>query len=93
MILEIGRKYETKSDFSRANPSAYNASLRNNWLDEMTHWQIPKRHKPIMDISNNLVYCYEFPDKVVYIGRTNDLIRRDKEHRKEHTFKKGGEQQ
>lgn len=89
MILEIGRKYETKSDFSRANPSAYNASLRNNWLDEMTHWQIPKRHKPIMDISNNLVYCYEFPDKVVYIGRTNNMTKRDREHKKIHHHSDG----
>ena len=88
-IFELGQKYETKSEFARANPSAYNASLRHNWLDEMTHWQIPKRHKPVMDIPNNLVYCYEFPDKVVYIGRTNNITKRDREHKKTHHHSDG----
>ena len=88
-IFKLGQKYETKSEFARAYPSAYHASLKNSWLDEMTHWQIPKRQKPIMDIPNNLIYCYEFPDKVVYIGRTSNITKRNKEHKKIHRHSDG----
>ena len=28
---------------------------------------IPLKHKPVYDLKVNVVYCYEFPDKVVYI--------------------------
>lgn len=87
--IEISKQGLSYQEFRKNNYVAYRVSREKGWLSEMT-WlkSIPIKHRPIYDLKNNLVYCYEFPDKVVYIGRTNNLKRRDKEHRNEHKYSK-----
>lgn len=88
--IEISKQGLSYQEFRKNNYVAYRKSRERGWLSDMT-WlkSIPLKHKPVYDLKVNVVYCYEFPDKVVYIGRTNDLIRRDKEHRKEHKYSGG----
>lgn len=81
-VFELGRKFTTRSEFSKKEGTAYRIALKNGWLEEMTHWELPKRPKIDMITTNNLIYCYEFPDNVVYIGRTCNLNNRDKNHRR-----------
>lgn len=76
------KKYHGKYDFQKHAEGAYNAAIRNGWLDEIAsefydgviHYM--KENEPI-----NTIYVYEFENKKCYVGRTNNLKRRDRQHR------------
>jgi hypothetical protein len=68
-------KYNTKSDFQKGSRSAYKASLRNDWIDEIcSHMEI------VGDRFHRIVYSYEFLDNHVYVGLTYKLSERNKSH-------------
>jgi len=74
---EEAKKYIEKKDFREKSPSAYSTSIKNKWTcDICSH----------MNKSNNnskrCIYVYEFSDNHAYIGLTNNLKRRKRDHTK-----------
>ena len=80
--MEIGK------NFQKGASGAYQAARSNGWLDEMPWLKTPVFGE-LQQIGNHCVYAYIDEDnKACYIGRTNRLIKRDKEHRHTSEFKK-----
>lgn len=78
---EEAKKYNTKFDFTTKSHAAYIASWRNGWLSEFT-WLKRKAYKADKDKKNYYVYSYELKEiNKVYVGITNNLKRRDRQHR------------
>lgn len=89
ICFKISKQCSSRYEFQKLNQQAYYVSRINGWLDEMTHFETPKRYKPIEYIKNNIIYVYEFPNHVAYIGRTNNLKKRHKEHKRIHKHSNG----
>ncbi len=68
---EEALKHLTRTDFKINSNGAYEASLRNNWLDEVC-WHMIK----IGNRYNKCVYVYEFPNNLVYVGITYNMNKR-----------------
>ena len=63
------RNYETRSEFQKGNPTAYNLARKHGWLDEMT-WFVDGRVKKFTN-KNDSVYKYYWEEtNAIYIGRT-----------------------
>ena len=72
---EEAKKYSSRYKFQKGNPSAYNAALKNEWLEEFFG-------EKVGSYENDHVYSYEFIEfNAVYVGRTIDLSGRDNDHR------------
>ena len=74
---EAAKECTSRRDFEKKHRSAYNVALKNGWLDDYT------RLRPNLDIygTPDNVYRYYFKDfNAVYVGRTVDVERRDREH-------------
>lgn len=80
-VFAEARKYKYKSDFHRLAASAYTSAKKHHWFEEMDWFQ----HKNIDKAPSgpvHLVYAYlDEENKKAYIGATNDMKRRDYEHR------------
>lgn len=74
---EEALKYLSRTEFKFNSNGAYEASLRNNWLDEVC-WHMIK----IGNRYNKCVYVYEFPDNSVYVGITYDMKERIRDRNK-----------
>lgn len=74
-------KYTTKFDFRNKSPKAYNASWRNKWLNRF-NWLGIRQYEIDKNKRNYCVYSYEIPNlNKVYVGLTNNIKRRDRQHR------------
>ena len=71
VLQQIASGYQTKRDFRANNRNAYEFAYRHGFLISIcTHMiQVGNKH-------NRCVYCYEFPNKSVYVGITYDFQRR-----------------
>lgn len=69
-------KHLTKRDFKKHALHPYIAAHRNRWLKEICTHMIP-----LGNDKKRMIYAYEFPKKVVYVGLTDDLLERDWNHR------------
>lgn len=78
LVISESKKYKTRGAFQKGSVGAYEKALKKGWLEEMI-W-LEKRKNVYEDCVDN-VYKYEFPNNVVYIGRTINPRRRDWEHR------------
>lgn len=80
-VFEEAKKYTYKSDFHRLAPSAYCSAKIHHWFEEMDWF----RHKNIAKAPSghvHVVYVYIDEDnKKAYVGATNDIRRRDYEHK------------
>ena len=77
-IIEVAKKYTTLSDFYKYDRNFYNLAHHHKLIKSFT-WL--KRKEDRLDHSiSDTVYVYEFPNKVVYIGRTINTTRRHYEH-------------
>lgn len=75
------KKFTTKFDFRTKSPQAYNASWRNNWLKDFV-WLGIRNYKIDKNKKEYYVYSYELCDiNKVYVGLTNNIKRRDRQHR------------
>ena len=73
---EEAMKYNSIGEFAKGNPSAYNVSLSNNWLDD---WFVRKTDPYRSNVDN--VYGYFFNEQnTVYIGRTIHPNERHRQH-------------
>lgn len=78
-VFAEARKYNTRKEFSKGCGSGYKLACENGWLDKMD-WLVDGRVKMLTD-KNDSVYKYYFEEtNSIYIGRTIDVERRDKEH-------------
>lgn len=68
-------KYKKRVDFQKYDKAKYSKASRENWMDEIcSHMQQP------LSLTKRIVYVYEFPNKVAYIGLTADEEGRHKSH-------------
>ena len=67
--------YKTKKEFKAASPAVYSAAKRHGWFEDICGHMIPattdKKRK---------VYVYTFDDGFAYVGLTDDINRRKREH-------------
>lgn len=68
-------KYKTKVQFKTNNSSAYSLCQKRGWIP-----RICSHMNAIGNTFKRLVYAYEFPNKVVYVGLTCDKERRQLQH-------------
>lgn len=69
---DIALRYNTKKDFFMYNRSAYSYAYTHKFLDEICMHMIKLGNR-----YNKCVYAYEFDDNHVYVGITNNLLRRN----------------
>ena len=74
---EEAKKYNSRIEFRNNSGGAYQTACRKGWIDEICQQMITKNR-----FSNKCVYLYKFSDNSVYVGITNDIQRRIKEHDK-----------
>lgn len=78
-VFAEAEKYECKSLFHQKAPGAYASALAHHWLEEMNFKEKDSGYGPI-----HIVYVYlDEINKYAYVGATNDIKRRDSEHRRE----------
>ena len=71
-------KYNSRSEFQKGCGRAYDVARENGWIDNYTWFK--KDLNPYKNKRDN-VYCYIFETlNSVYIGRTIDINKRNKEH-------------
>lgn len=75
--VSVAKKYNFMYDFYIKERKQYSIAKRNGWLNEFKWLKIDG----ILEIKNRLIYAYEFTDRFVYVGLTNNLKRRDRQHR------------
>ena len=81
-VIDESKKYTSRSEFAKKCDGAYKYALKNDLLDDMV-WLKSKELFGENGQKIDNVYAYEFIKyKVVYVGRTIDTERRDKQHRK-----------
>jgi len=72
--LQESLKYKTRTEFKRSG-SAYDASRKNGWLDEICgHMEV------VGNLKMRGIYVFEFEDNHAYVGLTYDFKRRYNEH-------------
>lgn len=76
---EKAKQYKFLLDFKIENKKMYNYALSKNWISDYT-W-INKRFYEDFKSIKRIIYVYEFPNNVAYIGLTNWPERRDNQHR------------
>jgi len=69
-------KYKTKKEFREKNPSVYNKIHKKKWTELFQHMKETKND------SDRCIYSYEFSNNFVYVGLTNNLKRRNRDHLK-----------
>lgn len=79
-VFKEARKYKYKSEFRHKAPSAYKSALLHHWLGEMEFETKVSKGDPRGPIHIIYVYIDEV-NKYAYIGATNDMKRRDGEHK------------
>src|ERR1017187_4564933 len=71
------KKYNSRTIFCRKSSGSYYSATKNGWLEEVC-----SHMKFLGNRFFRLVYVYEFSDKVVYVGLTYKIEKRDKAHKK-----------
>lgn len=88
MILTECAKYKTKTNLFNNNKHAYDAYIRFKRKglisDDEINWDIRIREQGDETKHIHSVYVYVFEDNYVYVGRTMDPHKRDKQHRRPH---------
>ena len=79
--IEESKKYSSKIEFQKNSAGAYQAAIQNKWIKEMGWLKTPIL-KELKQIRKHLVYVYiDEENMACYVGRTNNIKRRDREHR------------
>jgi len=82
-LQKEANKYQTRNEFKTKNNSAYIISFRNNIIDELFKNHINNGYLDKKEWKENsyVIYVYELLEfNKAYVGLTNDIDRRDKEH-------------
>ena len=78
LCIKEAKKYDSRGHFKAGNPTCYRVARENGWLDEMTWFKDLSKY--IFE-RNHCVYRYLFKDRSVYIGRTCNKNKRNRDHR------------
>lgn len=79
--LEEAKKYKNKFELQRECNGCYNGAVRNGWLDEIASLYDNSIQYMDYDEPINCIYVYEYSDlNSFYVGRTNSIKRRNKQH-------------
>lgn len=88
-IMNIAKTCKYASEFERKYGGAYNRAKAMGWYDDITWFGIPDLFKGSLETNNHIVYAYEdVGAHAVYIGLTNNLKRRHREHSHPHKNRK-----
>ena len=89
--IEEAKKYRNKWELQQKCVGCYNGLRRNGWLDEVAAMFFDDSiHYMQYNEKINVVYVYEFKNyNTCYIGRSNNIKRRDRQHRKGYGHKDG----
>ena len=83
--MNLAHKCRYISDFERIYASAYNKARVMGWLNDMTWFELPEMYKGDLSAKNHVVYVYEdIIGHAAYIGLTDNLKRRHREHIRNH---------
>ena len=81
LVTSISRQFSSRFEFQRGDKAAYNKALKEGWLDSYTWLTTPVLNTNDSESKVHVVYAYlDEENKVVYIGRTNNLQRRHRQH-------------
>jgi hypothetical protein len=81
-LQEDVNKYKTRNEFYKKSSSAYTISIQKGLIDELfkNHTNLGYSKKEWQE-NSYIIYAYELPKyNRVYVGLTNNIERRDKEH-------------
>jgi len=71
----VALKYNTRADFQRGNGAVYRVAKQRGWLDDICgHMRVTGSGK------KRKVYVYTFDDGYAYVGLTDNICRRNREH-------------
>lgn len=73
----VAKKYSFVYDFYIKDRKQYYIAKKNGWLSGF-EWL---KSDGILEMKNRLIYVYEFNNGFAYVGLTNDIKRRDRQHR------------
>lgn len=80
-VIEESKKFSSRGEFAKLCDGGYKYALKHNLLEQM-YWLKPKSLFGENAQKIDCVYSYEFvPFNTVYVGRTIDINRRDKQHK------------
>jgi len=83
LVTSISHMYSSRFEFQMGDKAAYNKALKEGWLDSYTWLTTPVKNPNDSQSRIHIVYAYLDEDKkVAYIGRTNNLQRRHRQHNK-----------
>ena len=71
------KKHMSRTDFQKNSPGAWKAANKHNWLDEICSHMVTYGN-----LFKRCIYAFEFSDMSVYIGLTDNIKRREKQHLK-----------
>lgn len=72
---EEAKKYSNRTNFQKRSPGAWNAASKSGWLDE-----ICSHMETYGNLFKRCIYAFEFPDSSVYVGLTDNIQRRKRQH-------------
>lgn len=79
--LEEAKKYKNKFELQRKCNGCYRSSVKHGWLDEVAALYDDSIHYMGYNEPINCIYIYEYKDlNSFYVGRTNNIKRRNKQH-------------
>ena len=88
-VMNIAKSCRYASEFERKHGGAYNRAKAMGWYEDITWFELPEQFNGSLDAKNHTVYAYEDTDAhVVYVGLTNDIKRRHREHSHPHKHRK-----
>lgn len=77
----VAKKYKYRNEFRKNEPSIFTCGTRNGWYSECDWFETPPKYNGDMKRHNHSIYVYEHKEsKVAYVGLTNNLKRRHREH-------------
>lgn len=80
-VLKMAKKYPSKMDFQKNEPTAYKWASEYGILDKMV-WMKPHNYDERKDEHNSVVYAYlDEENKVAYVGLTIDSNSRKRSHK------------
>jgi hypothetical protein len=88
-VMNIAKSCRYASEFERKHGGAYNRAKAMGWYEDITWFELPEQFNGSLDAKNHTVYAYEDTDAhAVYVGLTNDIKRRHREHSHPHKHRK-----
>lgn len=89
--INEAKKYKNKFELQNKCIGCYQSIRRNGWLDEIAEmFYDDSIHYMGYNEKKNFVYVYEFDEmKTFYVGRTNNIKRRDRQHRNGYNHSNG----